>query len=310
MILNELLLPIFVVLITLILGAGVVDYLHHATSALGKQMSLRRSLNPLAPLYRLGLALSQQSVITEHPDRLNLRLAPALYFALAALGLAVVPWSADFIPADLVTGMVLWGAVEVLATVVIFLCGWSANAHLPLLGAYRYVSLGLSYMLVSMFVLIGVALPAESLQLSAVVESQREIWNVLRQPMGLPLFLIVGLGLTFWGPLDFASSPDLDRGISADQSGASRLVWQLARYAMLVAFSFMAATVFLGGWLGPWLPGPLWLVLKATLVLLILLWMGHNLPVMTPDKFISVAWLLLLPLSFVDLIWAGALALW
>ncbi|WP_368667820.1 NADH-quinone oxidoreductase subunit NuoK [Palleronia pontilimi] len=37
------------------------------------------------------------------------------------------------------------------------------------------------------------ALPAESLSLIAIVDSQREVWNVIRQPLGLPLFVIVAL---------------------------------------------------------------------------------------------------------------------
>ena len=217
----------------------------------------------------------------------------------------MVPWSATLIPTDISTGLVLWGSVEALATVVIFLHGWSANALLPLIGAYRYVALGLSYILISMFVLIGVALPAESLQVSAVVESQQTLWNVIRQPLGLPLFLIVGLGVSFWGPLNFADSTDLAGGTASEISGPSRLVWQWARAAMLVAFSAMAATAFLGGWLGPWLPGPLWLILKSLALMALLLWLGHALARVSPERFVTLAWVLFLPLSFADLVWAG-----
>ena len=75
-------------------------------------------------------------------------------------------------------------------------------------------------MLVSMFVLIAAALPAQSLALSAIVASQRELWNVVRQPLGLPLFLLVGLSLTLRGPFDYADSADLAGGTSAETSGA------------------------------------------------------------------------------------------
>src|SRR3546814_9446432 len=80
--------------------------------------------------------------------------------------------------------------------------GWSANAPLPQIGAYRYVAIGLPAMLISMFVLIAAALPAESLAVSAIVESQASVWNVVRQPPGLLLFLMLGLSLTLRGPFD------------------------------------------------------------------------------------------------------------
>ncbi|WP_210725855.1 complex I subunit 1 family protein [Modicisalibacter radicis] len=263
----------------------------------------------LAPLARGAWLYRQDANVTEAPDRPAWRLAPALYLALAALGLALVPWSPTLVVADLATGVVLWGSLEALATVAIFLHGWSANAPLALIGGYRYVALGLSYILVSMFVLIGVVLPAESLKFSQVVAAQEELWNVVRQPLGLPLFLIVGLGLTFWGPLNLADSTDLAGGTASEVSGPPRLVWEIARVAMLVAFSGIAATAFLGGWLGPWLPGPLWLALKMLAVLLALAWLGRVLPRLAPERCVTLMWVVLLPLSFVDLIWAGLEAL-
>jgi NADH-quinone oxidoreductase subunit H len=263
----------------------------------------------LAPLKRGAWLMTQHGNATEAPDWRAWRLAPALYLSLAAIGLAVVPWSASLVATDLTTSVVLWGSVEALATVVIFLHGWSANALFALIGGYRYVALGLSYILISMFVLIGVALPAESLQFTQVVASQGELWNLIRQPLGLPLFLIVGLGMTFWGPLNLADSTDLAGGTAAEISGPPRLVWDVARAAMLVAFSGVATSAFLGGWLGPWLPGPLWVVIKMLAVLLVLLLLGRLLPRLAPERCVTLMWVVLLPLSFIDLVWAGVGAL-
>ncbi|SFU56789.1 NADH-quinone oxidoreductase subunit H [Halomonas korlensis] len=307
MIWRELILPVIVVLAALGIGAYVVavlDRLIAGTLGMPQTGSAWQ-----APLARGAWLLTQTANATEAPDWRAWRLAPALYLALAATGLAVVPWSETLVATDLATSVVLWGSVEALATVVIFLHGWSANALFALIGAYRYVALGLSYILVSMFVLIGVALPAESLQFTQVVVSQAELWNVIRQPLGLPLLLIVGLGMTFWGPLNLADSADLAGGTASEVSGPPRLVWDLARAAMLVAFSGVAASAFLGGWLGPWLPGPLWLVLKMLAVLAMLLLLGRLLPRLPPERCVILMWVVLLPLAFVDLVWAGAAAL-
>jgi len=304
---SDVLLPTLVVLTTLLAGAAVVGFLDQAIAGLLSGHPARRILSaPVAYAARLWL---RPDSTTEHSDRLLWQLAPAAYLALAAIGLAVVPWSADFVPVTLPTGIVLWGAVEALATVVIFLHGWAPNAPLPLLGGYRHVAAGLSYILVSMFVLIGVALPAESLAFDAVIASQQDLWNVVRQPLGLPLFLVVGLGIGIWGPLRFADAADLGGGTTAETSGPHRLAWGLGRGAMLVAFSAVATSAFLGGWLGPWLPGPVWLLLKMLLVLAVLVLLGRVLAQISPERFVGLAWLVLLPLSFVDLLWAGLLAL-
>ena len=196
-----------------------------------------------------------------------------------------------------------------LTVVVVFLHGWSANSQLGLIGAYRYVAIGLPAMLISMFVLIAAALPAESLAVPKIIESQRELWNVIRQPLGLPLFLLIGLSLSFRGPFNYADSADLADGTASEISGAARLVWEFARLAMLTAVATVAASVFLGGYLGPWLPGPMWLVLKTAAVLLVLVGLSHQLARISPSRMMTLIWTVLLPLSFVHLVWAGVLAL-
>src|SRR3546814_20771864 len=94
---------------------------------------------------------------------MNWLLAPAVYLLLAAVGLSVVPFAPGFVVADFDAGIVLWGACEALTVVAVFLHGWSPNAPLPLIGAYRYVAIGLPPMLLSMFVLFAAAFPSASL---------------------------------------------------------------------------------------------------------------------------------------------------
>ncbi len=295
------------VLLALLVGAYCVAAIDGAiTARVTGQTPGNPLLIPLQNAARLWHAPHNE---TETPDRPALRLAPVLYLVLAAMGLALVPWSRDFVPVDLTTGIVFWGAIEPLATVLVFLKGWAPNAHFPLLGAYRYVSLGLSYILVSMFVLIGVALPAESLQISAVVDAQAGLWNVVRQPLGLPLFLVVGLGVSFWGPLNFIDADDLHGGAASEEAGRVQLLWSTGRAAMLLAFSAIAASAFLGGWHGPWLPGPVWLILKTLAVVVLLVILGHTLPRVSPERFLTIAWVILLPLSFLSLAGAGVEAL-
>jgi NADH-quinone oxidoreductase subunit H len=265
---------------------------------------------PAAPLRRAAAELARQRVTTERPDALNWRLAPLLYLGLAAAGLSVIPMAPGVVAADFEASVVLWGACEALTVVVVFLHGWSANAQLALMGGYRYVAIGLPVMLISMFVLIAAAIPAESLSVSAIVDSQREVWNVVRQPLGLPLFLLLGLSLGLRGPFDYADPFDLAGGTASEASGAQRAAWGWARLAMLVAVASMASAAFLGGYLGPWLPGPAWMALKTAGLVAVLVAASHLLARTPPSRMLTCVWTVLLPLAFLDLVWAGVEALW
>lgn len=259
----------------------------------------------LGPLRTAVAMCLRQRLSTERPDALNWALAPAFYFALAAVGLTVVPWAPGRAVTEFDAGIVLWGACEALTVVVVFLHGWSANAPFALIGGYRYVAIGLPVMLLSMFVLIAAALPAESLSVAKIVEAQRPVWNVVRQPLGLVLFLLLGLSLTLRGPFDYANPHDLAGGTVADVSGPAQATWQLARLAMLVSVAAMTSAVFLGGYLGPGLPGPLWMLLKVAVVLAALVAAGNLFARLPPARMLTLLWTVLLPLAFLDLVLVG-----
>jgi NADH-quinone oxidoreductase subunit H len=262
-----------------------------------------------SPLGEAARLIAQQATRTERPDGVNWLIAPIGYLMVATAGLSVVPFAPGVAVANLDAGIVLWGSCEALTIVLVFLHGWSANSLLPLIGGYRYVAVALPAMLISMFVLIGAALPARSLSVAAMVAAQEPIWNVVRQPLGLPLFLLLGLTIGLRGPFDYADGADLATGTSAEVSGRARLGWRVARLAMTTAFAAMAATAFLGGYLGPWRPGPVWLIIKTALVLVLMVILGRNLARMPAPWMLSLIWTLLLPLSFLDLVIAGVVAL-
>jgi NADH-quinone oxidoreductase subunit H len=264
---------------------------------------------PLAPV-RVGAArLLQQRIATEAPDALNRWLAPVVYLTLSASGLSVVPLLPSGALLETPVGIVVWGSCEALTIVAVFLHGWAPNAPFPLIGAYRYAAIGLPVMLPSMFVLIAAALPAESLSIGRIVDAQAETWNIVRQPLGLPLFLLVGLTLTLRGPFDYADGADLAGGTSAEDSGPGAALWQLARLCMLVSFAAMAAAVFLGGPHGPWLPGLVWMWLKTAGVAALTVMIGHHVGRLPPSRMLTLLWVVALPLSFLHLAIVGVTSL-
>ena len=263
----------------------------------------------LEPIRQGALLLRQELSCTERPDMLLWAVAPATYAAVTACALCVVPLGAFTAVADVRTGIVLFGAAEAIAIIAIFLHGWSPNSHLAMIGGYRFVALGLSYELLSMFVLIAAALPAESLQISQIVVSQAELWNLVRQPLSLPLWIVVTLGVTFTGPLNLADSTDLSSGTSLEISGRHLLLWKISRGAMLTVFCIMGTSIILGGWQGPLLPGWAWIMVKTLALMLLVSWIGRRVCRLPAERAVLYLWTIGLPLSFFHLLLTGIVTL-
>lgn len=300
-----------VVLAVLTTGSYLVAVAEVAVGArvAGHSAGVGRTM--VEPLARAALAWRRPGVVTERPDMIGWILAPALYAGLAAFALAVLPLGPRWAVADVRTGIVVLGSAEVLAMVAVHLHGWSPNSPFALVGAYRFMASGLSFLLLSMFVLIAAALPAESMSFGRILLAQEEgVWNLVRQPLGLPLFLVVALGVSFYGPLNFPDGSDIQGGTAVETSGPGHLAWAWARRAMLTTYAIATAVVFMAGPTGPLLPGPLWLAAKAAAVIVLLVWLRHRVARVPMDRFVLVAWTILLPLSFVHLAVAGVVTLW
>lgn len=300
-----------VILAVLVLGVGA--YLVAVADRLIGSSTARRGLNAgdvlAGPARDAALLLLTRRSTTQRPDAQAWALAPAVLAAMAAVAVAAVPLSEGVAVADVSDGIVLIGAVFALVMVGVYLHGWSSNSPAPLIGGYRFVALALSYEMPLALVLIAAALPAESLSVGAIVVSQQDLWNVVRQPLGLPLFLIVGMGLAGWGPLNMADGPDLAGGTTVEVSGPSRLAWEVARRSIVLAVAVVAAAVFLGGWQGPVLPGWVWMVAKTLAIVMLMTGAGHRVARLRLEQFVVVAWTVLIPLALVDVFVSGALAL-
>lgn len=295
------------ILLTIVVGVYIVAVLDHAIGAWVAREPVHVASVVARPVHVAALLLRQQATTTERPDRAVWWLAPALLVGIAAAALASVPLAEDA-PA-LRSGIVFFGAVMAMDMVAVYLHGWAPNSLFPLIGGYRFVAEALSYEMPLALVLIAAGLPAESLDVGDIVRSQAGMWNVVRQPLGLPLYIVAALGLAFWGPLNFPAAADISGGTTAETSGVARLVWRVAQAAMVVAVAAMGAAAFLGGWLGPVLPGAVWMLLKTVALVVVLLAIGHRVGRVRLERFVVVAWAVLIPLALVDVFASGVLVL-
>ena len=71
---------------------------------------------------------------------------------------------------------------------------------------------------------------------------------------------------------------ELVAGYHTEYGGMRFAMFQNAEYVALIAFSAVASILFFGGYEGPWLPGPLWMLIKMTFFILIAMWVRATLP--------------------------------
>jgi NADH-quinone oxidoreductase subunit H len=71
----------------------------------------------------------------------------------------------------------------------------------------------------------------------------------------------------------------------------------------------LVAVLFLGGWRGPVLPPPVWLLVKIVVVVLIMIWTRGTLPRLRYDQLMALGWKVLIPLSLVNILVTGAVML-
>ena len=88
----------------------------------------------------------------------------------------------------------------------------------------------------------------------------------------------------------------------------------MAEYVNMTTVSVLAATLFLGGWQGPfvgtfpWL-GLVWFVSKVFFFLFLYIWLRGTLPRFRYDQLMNFGWKILLPAALVNIVLASVLGI-
>jgi NADH-quinone oxidoreductase subunit H len=150
-----------------------------------------------------------------------------------------------------------------------------------------------------MLVLTTAAIGAGSLRVSDIAAAQG-VWFVVWMPVAFLVYLVSVLGMAFFPPFDHAVGLDLAGGAAAELSGVDRLVFSAGRWVLLVSGAAMAVPLFLGGGAGPLLPDWVWSILKTAGVLALLVWGGRRFPTIRMERYMEIAWLVLVPAALLQ----------
>ncbi|MFI2433566.1 NADH-quinone oxidoreductase subunit H [Streptomyces sp. NPDC018693] len=241
-------------------------------------------------------------------DVLLWRLGVVTVPVSAVLAVLVVPFG-RYTVADLSVGVVWFNAMEVATWAGLWLAGWGPNAAFSLVGGYRFLAQGLAYELPLMFALISAGTGAQSLRVGEVAAAQHGLWFAVWMPVAFAVFLGGVLAFSFLGPFAYPAGSDIAGGVLGEAAGADRLLLQAGRWLWLAAGAAMAVPLFLGGGSGPVLPDWAWSAVKTFAVLALLVVVRRRLPVVRADRFMEVAWVVLIPLTITQALVAALVVL-
>ena len=286
----------------------------------GERKLLAGFLQPAADAVKLFF---KEDMTPAKVDLITYNLAPMLTVMPAIVILAVIPWAgkinifgAEFTPyfaiaPGLNVAVLFLLAITSISVYGVVLAGWASNSKYAVLGGIRASAQMISYELaLGLTVLIPIML-ADSMNLGDIVAAQAEGWFVLRQPIAAVVFFIGMMAELQRAPFDLLEAEqELSAGYSVEYSGMRFGMFFMAEYMKMIAFSAIIATLFFGGYRGPFvddLPGLgiLYMVLKIFIFLCLMIWIRASLPRFRYDQLMGLGWKRLLPISVFNFIFVA-----
>jgi NADH-quinone oxidoreductase subunit H len=286
-------------------------------------------LQPIADGIKL---MFKEDLIPGQVDRTLFLLAPALSIIPAFIAFAVIPVGDSTtlfgllsrpVPlyiTDINVGVLYVFGITSLGVYGIVLAGWSSNNKYSLLGGLRSSAQMISYELSMSLSVVGILLLVGSLSLVEIVRSQAGIawwfgilpvpnWFLFSQPLGFLIYFTCALAETNRAPFDLPEAEtELVAGFHSEYSSMKFAMFFMAEYANMITSSAVATTLFLGGWLGPIAPSPVWFIGKVFLLLFLFIWFRATLPRFRYDQLMTFGWKVLLPLALVNTVITAVVA--
>ena len=271
-------------------------------------------LQPLADGLKL---IFKEELIPAQSYKVVFLLAPIVTVVPALVILAVLPWGTSFslfgreIPlylSDINVGVLYIVSIASISVYGIVLAGWSSNNKYAMLGGMRSTAQMISYELALGLAFIGPILITGSMSLADIVAAQKPIWFVIYQPLGALIFFISVIAEVNRAPFDMPEAEqELTAGYHTEYSGLKFALFFMAEYIKMIAVSAIAATMFFGGYRGPFvdqvpLLGPLYLFIKILLLLFVMIWVRATLPRIRYDRLMAFGWKVLLPAALLNVV--------
>ena len=264
--------------------------------------------------------LIKEIFFVDKADKLLYAIAPFLVLIGSVGAFAFMPWNKGAHILDFNLGVFLLTAISSIGVVGIFLAGWSSNNKYSVVSAMRGAVQLISYEMSLCLCLITAVVLTGTMQLSGIIEAQENGWLIFRGHIpaiiAFIVFLIAGNAEANRGPFDLAEAEsELTAGYHTEYSGMGFGFFYLAEYLNMFIIAGLAATIFLGGWMPlhiagldgfnavmDYIPGIVWFLAKAFLIVWIMLWIKWSFPRLRIDLILKLEWKYLMPLALLNLV--------
>lgn len=283
----------------------------------GERRLLAGVLQPAADAVKLFF---KEDITPGRVDRITYNLAPMMAVIPAILILAVIPWAGEMtifgveftpymaIAPGLNVAVLFVLAVTSIAVYGVVLAGWSSNSKYGVLGGIRASAQMISYELaLGLSILIPIML-ADSMNLGEIVAAQADGWFALRQPVAAAIFSVAVLAELQRAPFDLLEAEqELSSGFNVEYGGMRFGMFFMSEYMKMASLSAIAATLFFGGYRGPFVDqipalGFLYITGKIIIGLILMIWIRATFPRFRYDQLMDFGWKRLLPISVVNFI--------
>lgn len=262
----------------------------------------------------------KEGLTPDSADKFLFNLAPFVVMIVAMLIMAPIPFAKGFQMWDLNIGVLYVTAVSSVSVIGILMAGWASNNKYSLLGAMRSGAQIVSYELSAGFAVISIVVLTGSLQISDIIESQRDGWWIFKGHIpaiiSFVIFIIAVTAETNRAPFDLAEAEsELTAGFHTEYSGMKFALFFLAEYVNIFIVCSIGAILFLGGWMplhiGNWegfnhvmdyIPSSIWFMGKVFFLIFVIMWFRWTFPRLRIDQLLNLEWKYLLPISLVNLL--------
>ena len=196
---------ILFLLVPVLVSVAMIVWLDRRVWAFVQKRRGPNVVGPFGLLQSLADALKylfKEIIIPASSNKIIFILAPIVTMTLALVAWAVIPFSENFVLADINVGILYIFAVSSLGVYGIIMGGWASNSKYPFLGAIRSAAQMVSYEVSIGIIIINVLLCVGSLNLSDIVLAQKDIWFVIPLFPMFVIFFISALAETNRPPFD------------------------------------------------------------------------------------------------------------
>ena len=301
---------ILFLLLPVLVSVAMVVWLDRRIWAFVQKRKGPNVVGPFGLLQSLADALKyifKEIIIPASSNKVIFILAPIVTMTLALVAWAVIPFSKDFVLADINVGILYIFAISSLGVYGIIMGGWASNSKYPFLGSIRSAAQMVSYEVSIGVIIINVLLCVGSLNLSDIVMAQEKIWFVVPLFPMFVIFFISALAETNRPPFDLPEAEaELVSGYQTEYSGMMYAMFWLGEYANILLMCALGSILFLGGWLSPinifpftMIPDPFWLIIKILFLFVLFALVKAVVPRYRYDQLMRLGWKVFLPISLI-----------